>query len=162
MNKKGVEALPLRYIIIALVAALVIGIALQFVGTLKGGTLAAAEKMNETLTEKTTCALDDEAPEITIDEGKSYCNSTTDILHIEATITDECGVDEDKVAVIDSHVDEWVDMTLSDDVWIGEINATEFSKNYIDNEILNVTISAFDKADQPNQGVETTQITCKP
>lgn len=62
MNKRGVEALPLRYIIIALVAALVIGIALTFISTLKGGIVGTAEKLNETITEKTEMELDETGP----------------------------------------------------------------------------------------------------
>ncbi len=155
-NKKGVEGLPLRYIIIALVAALVIGIALQFVGVLRGGTISAAEKINETLTEKTTCELDEESPVITI--NSITCNATSDVLSVDVTITDDCGVKT--ASFIDSDTDTWTDLTLSsgdekDGVWTGSLNGT-FSTN----EDVTVTISAFDKAPTENQGTEAQQVTC--
>jgi len=104
-NKRGVEALPLRYIIIALVAALVIGIALQFVGILKGGTIGAAEQFNESVTSKTKCELDTTGPLV---NAGYFCNSTsysscgttagTDkTLHVYADVTDNeggCGIDD--------------------------------------------------------------------
>jgi hypothetical protein len=49
MNKKAVEGLPLKYIIIALIAVLVIAIALEMVGVLKGGILSAITNINTTM-----------------------------------------------------------------------------------------------------------------
>ena len=49
MNKKAVEGLPLKYIIIALIAVLVIAIALEMVGVLKTGILAAITNINITM-----------------------------------------------------------------------------------------------------------------
>lgn len=89
-NKKAVEGLPLRYIIIALVAALVVGIALQFTGVLKVGILSTAEKINESTTTQTTCALDTEKP--IIETISATCTSGN--LTLNATITDDCGVKE--------------------------------------------------------------------
>jgi hypothetical protein len=95
LNKKGVESLPLRYIIIALVAALVIGIALQFTGILKSGTISTAKQLNETLTEKTTCELDEDAPVVKWNSSLISCNASNDIVTIElggVNVTDDCGV----------------------------------------------------------------------
>lgn len=49
MNKKAVEGLPLKYIIIALIAVLVIAIALEMVGVLKVGILSAITNINTTM-----------------------------------------------------------------------------------------------------------------
>lgn len=90
LNKKAVEGLPLKYIIIALVAALVVGIVLQMTGTLQGGIQSTAEKLNESTTERVTCELDNEAPVI----GKIETSCYDGDLNVTATITDECGVAE--------------------------------------------------------------------
>ena len=104
-NKRGVEALPLRYIIIALVAALVIGIALQFVGILKGGTIGAAEQFNQSTTTQVACQLDTTGP--TVNNGwmcnntdRTSCVTTSktgNVLHVYADVTDNdggCGIDD--------------------------------------------------------------------
>jgi len=76
-NKKGIEGMPLKYIVIALVAALVIGIALQFVGILKEGTIGAAQKYNQSVNEKVVKELDTTSPTI---YATALCiNDTNDI-----------------------------------------------------------------------------------
>lgn len=135
-NKKGVESLPLRYIIIALVAALVIGIALQFIGVLRSGTISSANKINETLTEKTTCELDEEAPIIL--SGNLNCNSTTNTATVTAQITDDCGVKEAWVYINDTTLE--LSINGADDKnasWTGEVvNSTLFNgTNYIEGYI---------------------------
>jgi len=98
-NKKGVEGLPFKYIIIALVAALVIGMALQFTGILQEGVVGSAERMEESLTRRTICELDEDPPVIEdyeyIVEGKSE-NGDENLTYMEinVTISDECGVKE--------------------------------------------------------------------
>jgi len=49
MNKKAVEGLPLRYLIMALAAALVIGIVLEMTGILGTSITGAIAKLNETV-----------------------------------------------------------------------------------------------------------------
>ena len=49
MNKKGVEGLPLKYVVIVLVAALVISMVLEMVGVLRGGILHSIGVINKTL-----------------------------------------------------------------------------------------------------------------
>jgi hypothetical protein len=108
-NKRGVEALPLRYIIIALVAALVIGIALQFVGILKTTTIGAANQYGAMTNATIICETDKTGP--TVNQGW-LCNSTTydtncgnttinngtsKTLHVFADATDNqggCGIDD--------------------------------------------------------------------
>jgi hypothetical protein len=51
MNRKAVEALPLRYIIMVIIAALVIAIILEFVGVLRTGILSGVLRLNQTLRE---------------------------------------------------------------------------------------------------------------
>lgn len=53
MNKKGVEGLPLKYVVIVLVAVLVISIVLEMVGVLKTGIMHMIFNINETLTNTT-------------------------------------------------------------------------------------------------------------
>lgn len=105
-NKRGVEALPLRYIIIALVAALVIGIALQFVGILKGGTIGAAQQFNQSVTTRTACELDSTGPVVNagwLCNNTDYTNcgttisGTGKIVYVYANVTDNeggCGIDD--------------------------------------------------------------------
>ena len=105
-NKKGVEALPLRYIIIALVAALVIGIALQFVGILRGGVISTAETTNRTLEERTRCELDTTGPTVdngwlckndnyaSCDTGNPGQNSTVYIIANASDNQGGCGLDD--------------------------------------------------------------------
>ena len=150
-NKKGVEGLPLKYIIIALVAALVVGIALQFTGTLRGGIQSTAETLNETLITKTTCELDEEKPKITFNTNVTECDLTN--LTVQATITDACGINEDRVSFIDNKNNDWTEMELisGDDkngVWMGSIDGTSCSGALI-------TISAYDKATTTNQGTQS-------
>ncbi len=89
-NKKGVEGLPFKYIIIALVAALVIGIALQFTGILGDSIISQAERIDDSLSQEMICQLDKEAPDITV--NNVYCNITSNLLTIDVGVTDECGV----------------------------------------------------------------------
>ena len=53
MNKKAVEGLPLRYLIIALSAALVIGIVMETTGILRSGITGAVINLNKTLANAT-------------------------------------------------------------------------------------------------------------
>ena len=141
-NKRGVESLPLRYIIIALVAALVIGIALQFVGVLRGGTIDSANKINKTLAEKTTCELDEEAP--TIISGTLSCNNTTSTTTVKAQITDDCGVKEAWIYIKDTDSGYNTSLELSmngtdnkNANWVGDMtnntlfNGTDHIEGYI-------------------------------
>ena len=93
-NKKGVEGLPFKYIIIALVAALVIGIALQFTNILGEGTISSAERISETLKMKTICESDEEPPVIKLFEDETFCINGTNHtnLTIKVNVVDECGV----------------------------------------------------------------------
>ena len=155
-NKKGVESLPLRYIIIALVAALVIGIALQFVGILRGGTISSANKINETLAEKTTCELDEEAPVITFINGNCSGNKAT----ITIKATDDCGIDLERIgfyANSEGGNGTWADLTLIN----GTINNGYWNGTTGENSTLygtgkNVTgvIVAFDKTPVANEKIE--------
>lgn len=49
MNKKGVEGLPLRYLVIALGAALAVGIVLEMTTSLNQGITGAVTKITEVL-----------------------------------------------------------------------------------------------------------------
>jgi len=147
-NKRAVEALPLRYIIIALVAALVIGIALQFVGILKSGTISAATKMNESLSERTACELDMDEPVITI--NSIVCNATTDKISVTANVKDDCGV-ADVAFTVDNDTD-FTDMQMSsgtdkDGTW----RALDIG-DYTFGSPIKVFISAFDKSTGDYQG----------
>lgn len=62
MNKKGIEGLPLKYLIIVLFASLVIGIVLEFTGTLKTGVSGAVTEMSELLGEKVSEVADTNSP----------------------------------------------------------------------------------------------------
>ena len=92
-NKKGVEGLPFKYIIIALVAALVIGIALQFTNILGEGTISSAERISESLEMKTICELDEEPPVMTNIKTECVYDDETKNLTITVEIEDECGVE---------------------------------------------------------------------
>lgn len=52
MNKKGIEGLPLKYLIIVLFASLVIGIVIEFTGVLKTGVTGAVTEIGGLLGEK--------------------------------------------------------------------------------------------------------------
>ncbi len=49
MNKRGVEGLPLKYIIIAIVAALILGIIMNMTSIIEQGVTGAAVIFNNTL-----------------------------------------------------------------------------------------------------------------
>lgn len=126
-NKKAVEALPLRYIIIALVAALVVGIALQFTGTLRGGIQNTADTLNDTLSERTMCELDNDAPVIMSASG--HCTGDRNVT-ISADITDECGTSEAWAYIKESASDSGDEVVLrtsdsdrKDATWTGGYNA---------------------------------------
>jgi len=51
-NKKGVEGLPLKYVVIVLVAAISIGIVTSMTGILSDGIIFSTGKLNETLYDK--------------------------------------------------------------------------------------------------------------
>ena len=53
MNKKGVEGLPLKYVIIAIAAANAVSIILEVTGILRGGVVSTAQAMNQTLSNVT-------------------------------------------------------------------------------------------------------------
>jgi len=129
---KGVESLPLRYIIIALVAALVIGIALQFTGILRSGTIGTAEKLNKTLTEKTICELDEEEPQIDKTDLNITCDSSKDIVNVKyVKVTDDCGVEWVKVEFYSNGTYYMADLVQKeDDIWWsnGDINFSDPSQ----------------------------------
>lgn len=158
-NKKGVEALPLRYIIIALVAALVIGIALQFTGILKEGIMGSADRINDSLTEKTICELDDEEP--IISDLSVICNETTEMISVVVKLEDECGIDRVSFDLNDDDV--WVGLelkngTIQGGYWYSEdYNYTEHG-GFSNNE--KIEISAFDKTTAENWGYLAETISC--
>ena len=49
MNKKAIEGLPLKYVVIILVAAIVISLVLEIIGVLRGGILHSIGVINQTL-----------------------------------------------------------------------------------------------------------------
>jgi len=148
-NKKAVEALPLRYIIIALVAAIVVGIALQFTGILKTGILSTAEKINESTATQTTCALDTEHPLITgIDASWSSGSAT-----IDADLSDECGI-ETAIAYLKQGSTTKASVSLELDegnakngTWSGDVE--------ISSGTYNITVWAEDDAANPNENTKT-------
>jgi hypothetical protein len=155
LNKKAVEGLPLKYIIMALVAALVVGIALQMTGTLQGGIQGTAEKLNSSVTERVTCELDDEEPKI--DENSITCNATSNVLSVNVDITDDCGLD--RAVFIDADNDEWTDLTEgNNDEWSGTLSGTGI--NYDAGDLV-VTILAYDKATPENEGKLVETVDCK-
>ena len=156
-NKKAVEALPLRYIIIALVAAIVVGIALQFTGILKTGILSTAEKINESTTTQTTCALDTEKPIISND-GTTCAD---DNLNVKVSMTDACGINADANGFYTSatgSVDYFLELdsgTIKDGTWTFSANDTNW-----DGKTVSITAWAEDKASTPNKGTKTFNVTC--
>jgi hypothetical protein len=125
-NKKAVEALPLRYIIIALVAALVVGIALQMTGTLRGGIQGTAEKLNASVTEKVTCELDEEAPKIIA--ATLTCNGVSKSITVTADVTDDCGVNEVWAYVENKLVTfSTTEKDLTDATWTGSKTDNAFT-----------------------------------
>jgi hypothetical protein len=145
-NKKAVEGLPLKYIIIALVAALVVGIALQFTGVLKGGIMSTAEKLNQSVTEEVTCNTDNENPVIAVDS----VTCTSGNITVNITATDDCGISS--VAFADSDdTSDWYPMILG--------SGTKTNGEWSVFEDLSGTscptkidISAFDESANNNQG----------
>lgn len=168
LNKRGVESLPLRYIIIALVAALVIGIALQFTGILKSGTINTAKQLNQTLTEKTTCELDEEAPTIT--NWSITCNATTDIVNVTTvTVNDDCGVEWVKLELKNSTggfngLTDLMIKSKEDNTWHGIFkfygSGANVTKTYDIQAGDVVVIWAKDKSTAENYAVEET-VTCQ-
>jgi hypothetical protein len=57
LNRKGIEGLPLKYTIIILVAAIVIGIVLYMTGTLDSGVRTTTNQINQTLVNKVNSTL---------------------------------------------------------------------------------------------------------
>ena len=49
MNKKGIECLPLKYLVVALTAAIVIGIILEVTGILQTSITGAVINLNKTV-----------------------------------------------------------------------------------------------------------------
>jgi len=152
---KGVESLPLRYIIIALVAALVVGIALQFTGILRSGTIGTAEKLNKTLTEKTICELDEEEPQIV--DWNITCNSSTNTVNVHSVkVTDDCGVEWVKIEFYSNGTYYMADLVQrEDDIWWsnGDINfsdPSQVSQKYIIQPNDTVIIWAKDKSRAEN------------
>jgi len=56
-SKKGIEGLPLKYVVIILVAAIVIGIVLTMTSTLEGGITTSTEVLNNTLAERVNATI---------------------------------------------------------------------------------------------------------
>jgi hypothetical protein len=157
-NKRAVEALPLRYIIIALVAALVIGIALQFVGILKSGTISAATKMNESLSERTACELDMDGPVITF---SSHTCSNGD-LTVNVNIKDDCGVDENEIGMYTNVTsDTNYDLTLNSGTTNdGSWKFTGNDASWDVNKMISVTVWAKDKSTTATMGTKSDAINC--
>lgn len=160
LNKKAVEALPFRYIIIALVAALVVAIALNFVGVLKAGTIGAAEQLNKSTSESVTCSLDKDKPAIT--NHTIVCSKTTNTTTVTLELTDACGVDEESIGFYTSQTGNiWTDLTLSSGsktsgTWSGSITNTTFNGA----STISVTVSIKDLAGNVNQRTETYSANC--
>jgi hypothetical protein len=156
-NKKGVEALPLKYIIIALVAALVVGIALQFTGTLKGGILSTGEKLNETLATQTACELDFEEPVITVDWENVICYETNNTITIEADITDDCGISGVSFELDGDN--EWAKLELTsgdeqDGTWsVTDLDWDDYGNGF--SSPTEIRIHAYDESPNKNDGWET-------
>ncbi|GEM_PF-3482447 len=51
-DKKGIEAMPIKYVIIMLVAAVMLGIIAYILVTLRSGSQYAVTEINKTMTEK--------------------------------------------------------------------------------------------------------------
>jgi hypothetical protein len=162
-NKKAVEGLPLKYIIIALVAALVVGIALQFTGVLKGGIMNTANKINESTTMQTTCALDTEDP--VASDWSITCNSTTNLINVASVkVTDDCDLDWVQVEL--KHNNDYLGSAYltessTKDVWTSNGNLDFTDSNQV-TETYNivaddrVVIWAKDKASTPNYATAIT------
>ena len=56
-SKKGIEGLPLKYVVIILVAAIVIGIVLTMTSTLEGGIVTSTEVLNNTMAERVNATI---------------------------------------------------------------------------------------------------------
>ena len=129
-NKKGVEGLPLKYVIIALVAVVVIGMALYVTDSLGTSVKGATDKVGDKLTERTTCELDNERP--VVENWQITCNATTNELSVVSVkITDECGIEWAKVEFrSDGNFEGLADLKLKDasaDTWWtdGALNFTD-------------------------------------
>lgn len=157
-NKKAVEGLPLKYIIIALVAAICVGIALQFTGVLKTGILSTAEKINESTSTQTACALDAEEP--LLSDVVASCVNINDTVSVSVKITDDCGIDS--VAFDVDNDGEWIDLTLesgtkTDGTW----SVTDYKWPSVIGSSIKLELSAFDNAGTQNQGKYTnTSVSC--
>ena len=158
-NKKGVEGLPLKYVIIALVAVVVIGMALYVTDSLGTSVKGATDKIGDTLTERTTCELDDEAPEI-LSLGV-VCDASTNMISVTVRLLDECGIDRVSFDINDD--DSWISLdlnngTIHDGYWNKEdYNYTEAGGFGTE---IKIEISAFDKAATENWGYLAETITC--
>lgn len=168
-NKRGVEALPLRYIIIALVAALVIGIAMQFVGILKTTTIGAANQYSQTTNKTIICETDTSNPVISYTAGNINCNSTTNVITVSnVLVTDNCGVDWVKIEFKNSagNYTGLGDLTNSSNGWGGTLDFSSASNPNIFPPAYDiksgdlVVIWAKDTADQPNYATTQTTVNC--
>ena len=56
-DKRGIEGMPMKYLIIMLIAAVVIGIVAYMLVTLKAGTVSSVNKINQTMTEQINKSL---------------------------------------------------------------------------------------------------------
>ena len=155
-NKKGVEGLPFKYIIIALVAALVIGMVLNFTNILGEGTIGAAERISESLEMRTICELDEEDPVIRVQEIICVYDDETKNLTITVDVEDECGVDsvwfyneDDKVSI----TLRLTEGTKREGTW----SATE----ELDYLIFKGAVFARDEAVAGNLGVENVEFDCE-
>jgi cell division topological specificity factor len=142
--------------IMSIILLLVIGIALQFIGVLRSGTINSANKINETLTEKTTCELDEEAPVITFINGTCAGNKTT----IEIRATDDCGIDIERIgfyANSENGNGTWVKLslkngTITDGYWTGTASNSTL---YADGNNVTGVVVAFDKTHTANEKIES-------
>lgn len=152
-NKKGVEGLPLKYIIIALVAALVVGIALQFTGTLKGGILGTADKLNSTLSEQTACELDFDDPEFDWSDVDISCNATLDSITLDVDIKDDCGISGVSLDVNDDN--KYLPLTLTSGT--DQDGAWSYDGTWPNNigTSIKVEIHAYDKSSNNNDAWAT-------
>lgn len=53
MNKKAIEGFPLKYVVVALIATLVIALVLEAMGILRGGIISSLFHINNTLANTT-------------------------------------------------------------------------------------------------------------
>lgn len=171
-NKKGVEGLPFKYIIIALVAALVIGIALQFTGILGDSIISQAERIDDSLTQEMICQLDKDAPVINLNDV--YCNITSKEFIINVTLIDECGINTsawNRASIRytkDDNEIEWINAELTLDIgtkqegcWLGTADLKEsFLDVHQAEDLVEFTVYAWDESLAENEGRRNFEVEC--